>query len=237
MRHQILTLELSPNATLSEAGLARQFGVSPTPVRDALSRLSQEGLVTVASRRGYRVAPLTLEDIVDIGNLRYILESGAIRLIIERDLHEGVSSLRGLAADTSDPHARGFELIGRNAAFHLALAELTGNKRLVDALARVLDSSTRVFHLGLPAFHPVGMRQGHDALLDAVECRDLARALELCGSEVYGTTQRVVNSLLDSPRPALRPIEAVAPSHVPGPSGAISTRVARQGSFQDELNR
>lgn len=222
VRHQILTLELAPNALLSEVGLAQEFGVSPTPVRDALSRLSQEGLVTVASRRGYRVAPLSLENIVDIGNLRYILESGAIRLIVERDLTGGVPGLRGLAANTSDPDATGLELIERNAAFHLGLAGLTGNKRLVEALARVLDASTRVFHLGLGAFHPLGMRQGHDSLLDAVERKDLARALELCGSEVYGTTQRVVNTLLEGAPRAFAAVEAASSSHLPGPRGAMA---------------
>src|SRR3712207_1225805 len=75
LRLRILTLELAPGASLTESLVAKELDVSPTPVRDALGRLCQDGLVEVVNGRGYRVAPLTVPDIAEICDLRFALES------------------------------------------------------------------------------------------------------------------------------------------------------------------
>ena len=67
LREEILACRLSPGADLREQELASRFQVSKSPVRDALLRLEREQLVTIAPRQGYRVAPISLSDIIAMG--------------------------------------------------------------------------------------------------------------------------------------------------------------------------
>src|ERR1700754_3432781 len=75
LKRDILECKLLPNSDLREQLLAQRFVVSKSPVREALLRLEQERLVTVAPRQGYRVAPLSLEDAREMFELRKVLEA------------------------------------------------------------------------------------------------------------------------------------------------------------------
>lgn len=197
LRERIQTLDLAPGTRLSETTLAAEFGLSATPVRDALSRLSQEGLVEVA-RRGYTVATLTVADIKDICDARFALETGIVTLASERMTGEDAQQLLELSARTGDTTLSAIELIQRNQEFHVRLAEVTGSPRLVTAARRIMEDSTRIFHLGLSTFAEHGMQPEHDELVDSVRRADLPAAVEACRREAYGTSERVVSSLLKS---------------------------------------
>lgn len=200
VRRQILTLSLRPGASLSEVGLARQFGVSATPVRDALSRLSQEGFVTLVSRRGYQVASLSLQDISDLSQLRYVLESGVIRILVDREPPADLASLQRLLETTASADQSDDALIRANAEFHVRLASLVGSKSLSAAVGRVMDASTRVFYSGVATFRDGAMGEVHGKIVDAIAAKDLVTALSLCASEAYGTSHRVAESVLRAPR-------------------------------------
>jgi len=198
LRNRILTLELAPGASLTEGFVAKELEVSPTPVRDALGRLCQDGLVEVVNGRGYRVAALTVADIGEICDLRFVVESGGLRLACERDDADGIAELRELSRLTGDQSVSPRELISRNQDFHVAIARIAGGRRTAEALERVMADSTRIFHLGLANFSSVGMQPTHDALVDAIEARDLERAVELCREECLGTSERVLARMLRS---------------------------------------
>ena len=204
LRSQILSLEIPPGAKLSEAALASTFGVSATPVRDALGRLCQQGLVQAGPGHGYSVAPLTVTDIAELCDLRFTLEIGAVRFAIERAASADKGRLRELSARTGDMGLDAASLIQANIDFHLALAGMTGNQRLVDCLAMVMESSTRFFRLGLSAFAEHPMQVGHTRLIDAIEASDLDTATELCREEAYGSSERVLAQLVRGPAPAAR---------------------------------
>ncbi|MCW2529257.1 MAG: transcriptional regulator [Pseudonocardiales bacterium] len=199
LRDRILTLELTPGTRLTESELAKEFSLSPTPVRDALGRLSQDGLIVATSGRGYAVAPLSVADIADICDLRYVIESGAIRLACERATPEGIDELRRLSALTGEATASQLELIQRNQDFHVGIARLTGRRRVAEALERVMADSTRIFHLGLATFAAQGMQPTHDALVDAIAADRVDDALEICRVEAYGTADRVLAQILGGP--------------------------------------
>lgn len=81
----LLSGSLVPGANLNIDGLAREFGVSPTPVREALAQLEHTGLVSRVALRGYRVsAPLTLDEIGQLNDARMILELGALDIALQR---------------------------------------------------------------------------------------------------------------------------------------------------------
>ncbi|MFF2327132.1 MULTISPECIES: GntR family transcriptional regulator [unclassified Streptomyces] len=199
LKRQIQNLELVPGARLSESSIAAQFGVSASPVRDALGRLSQEGLLTVRRGQGYTVASLTIGGITETCDLRYVLETGAAELAMERARPEDVEALRPLAAATGEPGVAGVDLIRRNAEFHTAVAGLTGNGRIVESVKRVMEDSVRVFHLGLPTFEDHGMQADHDALLDAIAAKNVDAMREIVHREAYEASRHILESLVRNP--------------------------------------
>lgn len=198
LRNRILTLELAPGTSLSEGLVAKELDVSPTPVRDALGRLCQDGLVEVVNGRGYRVAPLTVADIAEICDLRFVVESGGLRLACERAEAHQLEELRELSRLTGDASVGPRELIQRNQDFHVAIARIAGGRRTAEALERVMADSTRIFHLGLATFSSHGMQPTHDAMVDAIEAKDYERAVELCREECFGTNERVLEQMFRS---------------------------------------
>jgi DNA-binding GntR family transcriptional regulator len=198
LRRRITTLELEPGAKLREAEVAEEFGVSASPARDALGRLAQEGLVVVDPSRGYHVASLTVGDIGDICDLRFALEVGIVRLAMDRAKPDALKQLRELSRRTGEEGLPPDELIRRNQAFHVAIAELAGGRRVASALQRVMEDSTRFFRLGLEALTEADMQVSHDGLLDAIEAHDLDRAVVVCRQEAFGTSERVLKLLMHS---------------------------------------
>ena len=195
-RRRILTLELAPGTPLSEITVAQEFGTSPTPARDALGRLRQEGLVVLVRGRRYSVAGLSITDISELSELRFVLESGLAKIAIRHLTPERLDLVRAVARKLEAP-ALGFtELIERNQDFHLAVAQLSDNQRLVDALRRVLEDSKRIFHLGITALPVDEMVETHRKLVDALERGDLETAVLMCDIEAFGTAERVVGQLM-----------------------------------------
>jgi len=195
-RQRILTLELAPGSSLSEISVAREFGISATPARDALGRLCQEGLVVVGPGRGYSVAGLSISDVAQLAEARYVVESGIVQVAIRRARPDQVAHIRTIAQRLEESDLDFGELIERNQDFHIAVAELTGNRRLIDMLRRVVDDSRRIFHLGITALPVEEMIGAHRRLIDAIESKDVVAALVVCEQEAYGTSERVVAQLI-----------------------------------------
>ena len=84
IRRGIILRELVMGQPLTEAGLAKTLGISKTPVREGLSLLRSEGLVVAEPHRGYRVFSMTQEELVDFCELRFALESQALRYAAQR---------------------------------------------------------------------------------------------------------------------------------------------------------
>ena len=199
LRRQIRTCELAPGSSVSELSLARIYKCSPTPIRDALNRLRQEGLIVGEVPRRQIVAPLTLGDIRSLGETRAVLESGCVRLLFSRGQSistEKIEKLREIAAGTLQSAQSRTELIATNRIFHMALAELTGNDRLISLVAKVLDDSERIFQIGIDALPIREMEANHLGIIDAIARRDFECAITFLEAEAYGTRDRVINLLL-----------------------------------------
>lgn len=122
-----------------------------------------------------------------------------------------LEELRALSRLTGDASVGPRELIRRNQDFHVPIARLAAGRRVAEALERVMDDSTRIFHLGLASFSSHGMQPTHDALVDAIEAKDYERAVELCREECFGTNERVLAQLLRSRGAAAMTIGALVP--------------------------
>jgi DNA-binding GntR family transcriptional regulator len=146
LRDTIVNGDLAPGSQLSEAELASRFGVSRGPVREALQRLIQEGLVRAEPHRGVFVPVLTEEDVKDIYRAREALESAAVKQIIgsaepgdAADALDKVVELMAKAEAKDD-----WPAVGRHDLdFHTALVAASGSERLQRMFSTVI-SETRL---------------------------------------------------------------------------------------------
>ncbi len=151
LRRDIITLRHRPGAALAEQELADLYGSSRVPVREACRRLQQEGLVTGIPYKGYTVNQISLKDIQDCFDFRLALELHALEGASRRASEEDLDRLAALAATEYTFHdwTSYADFLERNEDFHVQLAMLSGNRRLVTALTDLIGTMQRFFLLGL----------------------------------------------------------------------------------------
>jgi DNA-binding GntR family transcriptional regulator len=210
LRTDILACRLAPGATLSEAALVARTGLGRAPVRAALARLAEDGLVQAVPRRGWVVSVVTVGDIHEVFDLRLILEAEAARRAADA-IGAGsgdAAHLRALDAvcragyDPADP-GTALAFLAANRDFHVGVAELAGNQRLARQVGRLLDESTRMLVLGLARRDRTGeMAHEHGALLAALAAGDGAAAAAIMREQV-AASRAMVLAALTAPRSSL----------------------------------
>ncbi|GAA1314007.1 GntR family transcriptional regulator [Pseudonocardia xinjiangensis] len=149
LRAAVISGELRPGVVHSAPHLAAQFGVSATPVREAMLDLAKEGLIDVVRNKGFRVTEPSQKDLDDLSELRALIEVPTVRRIAEVGAAPAVlEELRPLAVEIEDAAAR-HDLIAHVAAdmeFHLRLLALAGNAHLVEHV-RSLRAQSRIYGL------------------------------------------------------------------------------------------
>src|ERR687889_291701 len=135
IRGYVLGGDVPPGARPGQVELGERFGVSRTPVRGALRRLTGEGLVDFHSNRGFRVADLGLDAVLRRMEVRSLVEPGIARLAAQRRTKEDLRRLQEVIASQEGTHD-GISAHDASRDFHMALARASGNEEL----ARVLNS-------------------------------------------------------------------------------------------------
>jgi DNA-binding GntR family transcriptional regulator len=172
----VISGELRPGVVYSAPSLATQFGVSATPVREAMLDLAKEGLIDTMRNKGFRVTELSEKDLDDLSELRALIEVPTVRRIAETGVAPDViARLRPLALAIEEA-AAGRDLITHVAAdmeFHLALLALAGNPHLVETV-RSLRSRSRIYGLRSLAERNalVPSAREHAELLDLIAAGD-----------------------------------------------------------------
>jgi DNA-binding GntR family transcriptional regulator len=183
LKQRILDNEYAPGTQVLEQDLASDLGLSRTPVREALIRLQQEGLVEVVPRHGMRVLPLSPRDMREIYTVLTSLEPTAAELLAaRRPSAEEIAPLVDACATMEAALAAGDRLAWAKAdeKFHRMLVELCGNRRLASMVMTVWEQShrARMFTLKLRPL-PVESTREHRAALDAILAGDAARARDI----------------------------------------------------------
>lgn len=212
IRTDILTCKLMPGEQIAQAALSEKYQLGTTPVREALQRLAQEGLVRSIPRFGYEISPITLADVEEIYELRVQIEPGAARLAALRASPEQIAAIFTSADFTYiyGDHDSYTRFLGLNARFHNAIASASGNRRLADLVAGILDELLRVFHLGLDLKDSADeMRREHLALVQALSERNADLAEKLARVEIESSKERVLAALKQefAPRGSLSRVE------------------------------
>lgn len=191
LRDLILSGELPPGERLSEPSVAERLGASRTPVRAALARLADEGLVEAIPSGGFAVKAFTEEEIRDAIELRGTLEGHAARLAAERGapaavLIEMKNLIARMDAATTPPMSEaGFtDYVALNAHFHELLVEAAGSAVVARQIGRVValpfasPSGFVLAQAALPAVQRVLTlaQEHHRAVVEAIEHREGSRA-------------------------------------------------------------
>ncbi|HEV2498111.1 MAG TPA: GntR family transcriptional regulator [Terriglobia bacterium] len=206
LKEQILDCSLPPGSRIVEKDLSAKMGISRTPLREALNRLTQEGLVNLIRHRGYQVAPITLQDLRDLFEVRRIVESESAYLAAARRDPEDVAELRRLAGLPYLPGERKTykTYLQNNIAFHVAVAGCAKNLRLASMVRSVLEQLERPIYLGLDIGIDSTTATGeHLSLVAAVEARDANRARQIMIEQIGNTQDRILQAS------AVKPAEEV----------------------------
>ncbi len=144
----IISGKIEPGTLVSVPALAVQFGVSATPVREAMLNLEKRGFVESVKNKGFRITKVSAHDLDEIVQLRRWLEAPAMRVVAEHLRGVPLDSFRALADRivTAAADAEFEDYLAADSDFHLALLRLTGNERLIELVAE-LRKQTRMVGL------------------------------------------------------------------------------------------
>ncbi|WP_039947755.1 GntR family transcriptional regulator [Streptomyces sp. NRRL S-118] len=188
LRAALISGELRPGEVHSAPGLAARFGVSATPVREAMLELAREGLVEPVRNKGFRITEVSERDLDQYAELRALIEVPTIGSITASADRRRLEELRPVAEEIVT-RAREHDLIGyldADRRFHLSLLALSGNDRLVETVGD-LRKHSRLY--GLTALDERGLlvpsAEEHIELLDLMLAGDAAAA-EACMARHLG---------------------------------------------------
>ncbi len=193
IRRAILTCELQPGQELREQILAEKYHVSRSPVRDSLLRLEQENLVTVLPRQGYRVNPILRRDVEDLYGLRVLIEPACAAQAARADdaALVDLNRFRGFAAQPTG--YTGF--LEHNRAFHRAIADLSGNRRIAAVGHSLIEEFDRLIWAAqdrLGEIAAAGLLRQHDAIIDAIQAHDVDGAHRLALEHVVSGYEQII---------------------------------------------
>ena len=179
IKRDIITCALAPGEYLNEASLCSRLKLGRTPVHQALHRLMLEGLVDIMPRKGVIVKPVSLDEVMQIIEMRLINETYCARLVAERASDADIAELDGIltrARRWTDAHDVG-QMMLSDQEFHDVLARVAGNIVLSGILRRLHDRSLRFWFISLRAKgHHENVQGQHEAILAAIRKHDATRA-------------------------------------------------------------
>jgi DNA-binding GntR family transcriptional regulator len=190
---------VEPGSRLSIDGLARDFGCSPTPVREALARLESDGLVAKRAHHGYTVAPLMdAKSFDELFRVRLLLEPAAASWAAERASRPQVKNLKDLIAEMEEPvKGASYEsykaFAAQDAAFHLAIASTSGVDLMVDILERLRPHS-QLYRLYYETGIAMDTVLEHQKVLDAVADHDVDGAAEAMRFHLHAARGRLAGA-------------------------------------------
>jgi DNA-binding GntR family transcriptional regulator len=181
LKAQILDLELQPGTLLDETQVSRQFGVSRSPVREALIRLSAEGLVQNLRNRTSMVAQFDVAALPAYFDALQLLYRLSARLAAANAIPAKLEALRRIMHEHEVAVHRGDmrAMILANRDFHTAVAEMSGNPFLANWMRGLLDQGQRILRLyarNLGDNLPDTALKSHREMLDAIAAGDADRA-------------------------------------------------------------
>jgi GntR family carbon starvation induced transcriptional regulator len=196
VEHDILAGDLAPGARLGIVDLVQRYDIGATPLREGLSRLVSRGLIVGIGQRGFRVADVSREDLLDITLMRTAVEVEAIRLAIshgddawEAGILSALHQMRRHIERTGDEFREGAADFDRlHKGFHTALLAACGSQRMLNTHSDLYDQAYR-YRRGM--MRAIGSGKGfvreHQLLADRILARDVAGAQTMLTAHLRST--------------------------------------------------
>lgn len=213
IKNLILSNEIMPGQKLYHQHLSERLGVSRTPVREALTRLVQEGYVSFLPNRGFTCKEIRMQEAEELYDLREAMEVFAVEKAIVNLTEAGLEELRCkmdcYGQDVRQRFSRG--RLVRDQDVHLAIATLAGNETLKNSLRHVFERivlKRRTDGLYDPA-RGLAAHQEHLSLLEAMEQRDIGAAVSILRAHIQAGKGNVLADLRR--RQAIRELRPAEP--------------------------
>lgn len=187
IRADIITGQLPPGTKLQIDDLKTRYGLSASPLREALARLISQGFVSAESQRGFRVAAMNAEDLSDITLARQVIETAALQRAMARGNDSWEAEIiaayhrldRYVARLNGRPIENYSEFGELHKAFHVALIAACGSPRLLEEQSRLYDQAERYRHGMMQTYvvaPNIGVMSEHRQLMDLVLAHDSEQA-------------------------------------------------------------
>ena len=192
-----IAFEFPPGARVNELAVARQIGVSRTPLREALNRLTADGFLTFSSQRGFFRKQLSVKAVEDLYEWREQLQLGVVRLALERATEAALDEIEAFLKAFAPVAGGSKELLAFDEEFHNRLAALTFNAEMAEALRSLND---RIRFMRWVELERRGdyLLDDHFAILGAIRRKDLALAQRLMSRHVLLPHDQIVAAVKDA---------------------------------------
>jgi DNA-binding GntR family transcriptional regulator len=179
LRQRIFSRQLAPGSWIDEMKLAQEYGISRTPLREALKVLAAEGLVTMKVRRGAYVTEVSEKDLTDVYHLLSLLESDAAGVVAERASDAQIAELQSLHKQLESAAGNREKFFTLNERFHMRLLEIAGNRwrdQMVADLRKVMKLNRH--NSLLKSGRVKESMLEHRAIMEALARRDAKAAIK-----------------------------------------------------------
>lgn len=201
IRKLLVEFHFRPEERINEMQVARSLGLSRTPVREALSRLASEGFVTLSPNRGFFVRSLSTEGMLDLYELRSILECAAFSLMCERATDLQLRQMQDFwhALEQGEASGGPDDILQHDENFHLLIGELSGNPEILAQL-RAINARIRfirriqIEHIGTDR----ALISTHGDIVAAALRRDVAGGCSLLRNHIEMTVSATQRALKDA---------------------------------------
>jgi DNA-binding GntR family transcriptional regulator len=202
LRRRAISFGLRPGEHLNEGEIARLLGVSRTPLREALNRLTSDGFVTFSPKQGFFRKPLEAKEIFDLWEFRLHIETAAAKLAVERGSDEAIAEIDHYLDQGGEdrPERTVEELVALDEGFHERIMALTGNAEMLLAL-RNLNARIQYVRIDLQARRETKHAE-HREIIRALKERDHER----CAALLYRHIEPRLDQIIDAVRSCYRRI-------------------------------
>lgn len=181
VRRMAITYELKPGERINEGELSRQLGVSRTPLREALNRLSIEGFLSFEPGKGFFCRRLDVKNVFDLYETRKVLETSALKLSLERAKVEEIDAIEAFLRETGPEAADKSteEMVLLDETFHERLMALSGNEEMLRLLKSINARIHFIRFLDFDRTSRPATQADHLAVLEMLKKGDLFRAVQV----------------------------------------------------------
>jgi DNA-binding GntR family transcriptional regulator len=175
VKRRIITMRYRPGEYLNEARISDDLGIGRTPVHQALDRLRLEGMVDIIPRKGVIVRPVSLDEVLELIEIRLVNEPYCAALAARRATSEEIAAMQAVLTRT-DEHITAHDLealMDLDREFHMGISRAAKNRVLAELLLQLHERSLRFWFISLnDPHHLLQVRREHGEVLQAIAERD-----------------------------------------------------------------